>query len=141
MPIRLSKILSDEQQKILIRFMADINRLANDMETTVNIIKVGREGDIDFVHTQIERAFDENERRVDLYAESLTWQAFQLGTAQSVFDQQDIIIWNLDPEAEHCNTCLQYAAIRYFTQETLPGMPGSAPTICDGGCRCYLTAE
>lgn len=141
MPIRLSKPLSDEEQRILARFMADIERLANDMEATVNIIKIGRQEDIPFVQTEIERAFDENGRRIDLFADSLTWQTYQLGSAQAIFDQQEIIIWNLDPEAEHCNTCLEYSAVRYFTQETLPGIPGQAPTICDGGCRCYLTSE
>jgi hypothetical protein len=142
MPIRLSKPLNDEEAKIFLRFKADIDRLANDMEAQVNIIKIGREGDIPYVMAEIERAFDENKSRVDLFADSLTWQGFQLGSAQGIFDQQDIIVWNLDPEVEkHCDTCYEYAAIKYFTQDSLPGIPGVAPTICDGGCRCYLTSE
>ena len=141
MPIKFSKPLSDEEQRILARFEADIERLANDMEAQVNIIKIGRQGDVPYVQVEIQRAFDENGKRVDLFADSLTWQGFQLGSAQGIFDQQDIIVWNLDPEAEHCDTCLEYSAIRYFTQDTLPGVPGQAPTICNGGCRCYLTAE
>jgi len=141
MPIKLLKSLSDEEQRILARFEADINRLANDMEAQVNIIKIGKQGDIPFVQAEIERAFDENGNRIDLFADSFTWQAFQLGSAQAIFDQQEIIIWNLDPEAEHCLTCLELAAIKYFTLDTLPGIPGQALTVCDGGCRCYLTSE
>jgi hypothetical protein len=141
MPIKLSKSLSDEEQRILARFEADIKRLANDMEAQATIIKIGRQGDIPYVQVEIERAFDENKNRVDLFADSLTWQGYQLGSAQAIFDQQEIIVWNLDPEAEHCNTCLEYSAVRYFTQETLPGVPGQAPTICDGGCRCFVSSS
>jgi len=141
MPIKFSKPLSDEEQRILARFETDINRIANDMEATVNIIKIGRQGDIPFVQAEIQRAFDENGKRIDLFADSLIWQGYQLGSAQAIFGQQEIIVWNLDPEAEHCPTCLEYSAIRYFTIDTLPGIPGQAPTICDGGCRCYLTSE
>ena len=138
MPIQFTKQLSDEEQRIFARFQADIERLANDMQAQVEIIKIGREGDSDYVITQIDNLFGQQEFRLPMMSESLTWQAYQLGTAQAIFEQSDIIEWNLDPQAEHCDTCLQYSAIRYFTPETLPGIPGNAPTICDGGCRCWL---
>lgn len=140
MPIEYIGPLSLEQMRILERFLADIERIANDMDAKVRIIKIGRKKDMPFVITEIDQLFADNFRRVDMMADSLTWQAYQLGTAQALFEFHDIIVWNLDPTAEHCDTCLEYAAIRYFTPETLPGIPGSAPTICDGGCKCYLTS-
>lgn len=139
MPIKFRRQLSDVEKRIWERFRADIERLANDMESEVEIIKIGRQDDVPYIITHTTQIFDENSRRVDMMADSLTWQAYQLGRAQSLFEKQEVIEWNLSPEAEHCDTCLEYSAIRYFTIDTLPGIPGEAPTICDGGCKCYLT--
>lgn len=140
MPIEFSKPLTLEERRILERFLADIERIASDMDAKVKIIKIGRKGDVPYVITEIEQLFSDCNRRVEMMADSLTWQAYQLGIAQALFEDHNIIVWNLDPTAEHCDTCLEYAAIRYFTPQTLPGIPGNAPTICDGGCKCYLTS-
>lgn len=139
MSVIYDKELTDEEKRILARFQADIERMANDMQANVKVISIGRVSDTPYVITQIEKSFADEVARVDMMADSLTWQAYQLGMAQGVFETSDIVTWNLDPGAEHCETCQEYAAIRYFTKETLPGIPGNAPTICDGGCRCYLT--
>jgi hypothetical protein len=139
MSIIYDKELSDEERRVLARFQADIERLANDMKANVNVVSIGRSNDMPYVITQIERSFADAEDRVTMMADSLTWQAYQLGMAQGIFETSPIVTWNLDSSAEHCDTCLQYSAIRYFTKDTLPGIPGAAPTICDGGCKCYLT--
>jgi len=138
MSIIYDKELTDEEKRIMARFQGDIERLANDMKANVNVISIGRSGDTPYVITQIEKSFADEVGRVDMMSESLTWQAYQLGMTQGLFETSDIVTWNLDPGAEHCDTCLEYSAIRYFTIDTLPGIPGAAPTICDGGCRCWL---
>lgn len=138
MSIIYDKELSDEEKRILARFQADIERMANDMQANVNVVSIGRSNDMPYVITQIDKSFADEESRVGMMADSLTWQAYQLGMAQGIFETSPIVTWNLDPSAEHCETCQQYAAIRYFTIDTLPGIPGAAPTICDGGCRCWL---
>ena len=119
--------------------MADVETLANDIETqSARIIDVGREGEIEWMVTQ-RRIFRDNEKRVSMMGDSLTWQANQLGVFQGLAMEEKQFKWNLNAGAEHCETCLEYASIGDFTLETLPGIPGSAPTVCDGGCKCYLT--
>jgi len=137
--IIFTKPLSDEERRILARFEADILRLANDMNSNAKIISIGREKGSDYVITQLGKVFDDAEQRLNAMSESLTWQAYQLGVTQAIMDTSDILTWNLDENAEHCDTCLEYAAIRYFTPETFPGIPGNAPTECGAGCRCFIT--
>lgn len=139
MPVKFIKQLNDQERKIFERFRADIERLGNDLHEDVLVTQIGKENDQGYIITHTDEIFRDNERRVEMMADSLTWQAYQLGMAQALFEDSEIVEWNLDPRAEHCDTCMEYAAIRYFTIDTLPGLPGIAPTICDGGCKCYLT--
>lgn len=139
MPLKFIKQLNDQERKIFERFRADVERLGNDLHEDITVMQIGKENDREYIITHTEQIFDDNARRVEMMADSLTWQSYQLGIAQALFEDTDIVEWNLNPSAEHCKTCQEYAAIRYFTIDTLPGLPGTAPTICDGGCKCYLT--
>ena len=78
------------------------------------------------------------ERRVSMSADSFSWQGYQLGRVEKIEERGGMFRWVLDPGADHCNTCIAYAAGGPYTLDTLPGIPGDAPTDCNGGCRCDL---
>ena len=139
MPVKFFKELDDWERKIYERFRADIERIANDLHEDIMIMQIGKEGDQEYIITHTDQIFRDNMNRVEMMAGSLTWQSYQLGMAQALFEDSEIVEWNLDLGAEHCDTCLEYSAIRYFTVDTLPGIPGEADTECNGGCRCWLS--
>jgi hypothetical protein len=40
--------------------------------------------------------------------------------------------------AEHCATCLEFAAGSPYTRETLPSTPRAGDTLCLSNCKCHL---
>lgn len=87
-----------------------------------------------------EDAADGAQYRMKLATDSASWQGYQVGRldkfTEGGYDQ--LIDWVLDPGAQHCETCLEYARNSPYPANRLPGIPGQAPTICNGSCRCSL---
>lgn len=83
-------------------------------------------------------------RRVDMMADMYAWQNYQLGKVEGSEEKaasqgrRAKYAWVLDAGAQHCSTCLTLAAGGPYTLDELPGIPGDAPTDCNGGCRCDL---
>lgn len=97
-------------------------------------------GDTDVVISQqlIDVEADRAQYRLELAADSAAWQGFQAGQLEVLETAEDEIDWELEPGADHCPTCLVYAAGSPYTAFTLPGIPAQAATECNGSCRCNL---
>jgi hypothetical protein len=68
------------------------------------------------------------------------------GIAQAdsnTFPDEEMLQWELEPGAEHCETCLERAAMapKSFVEWADLGLPGAGNTECDGYCRCTLLPE
>lgn len=83
-------------------------------------------------------------RRAEMYGESL-WSIFTRGESSNWEDDHDgyRFMWVLDPDAEHCATCLERAKLSRerggFTWDELVeiGFPGEG-TDCATRCRCHI---
>lgn len=123
------------------RFAKDITGIVDDMARTAT--KIWELGDATIVEELIEIAEDDAQYRLGLAVDSAGWQGFQTGRVDAIAESGDRFRWILDPGADHCETCIAYAAGGPYVFEELVstiGIPGDAPTICDGGCRCSLEA-
>ena len=69
-----------------------------------------------------------------------TNQSYQVAANETIATQK--VEWTLDPEAEHCDSCLAQAGMGARTREEVP-FPGMQPTIgetnCERYCKCTLT--
>jgi len=118
------------------RFERDATRIAKDM---LKQTFIAWEGD-DAIITQeiINDEIESSQYRLELAADSAAWQGFQVGRLDQMEQQEGLINWVLEPTAEHCPTCLEFAASSPYTAATLPGIPAQANTECNGSCRCNL---
>ncbi|MFZ5559277.1 MAG: hypothetical protein ACOZAL_00565 [Patescibacteria group bacterium] len=127
---------------ILKRFQEDAKRLGMDLGSqATKIIAIGKDkDDMEWMATEVERVFRDEEYRLGMMVDSMMHQSFQLGAMEQIFMQFPAVRWVLEPGAEHCPDCVALAEIGIFTAETLPGIPGDeqVDTECDGGCRCSL---
>jgi hypothetical protein len=81
--------------------------------------------------------------RLELATESAGWQGYQVGRVDAIAEGGDGFRWILDPGAQHCDDCISRSQGGPYTFDELVetvGIPGDAPTECDGGCRCSLEA-
>lgn len=69
---------------------------------------------------------------------------FGLNTSYQVASNENIaerVIWTLDPEAEHCDSCMHQAGLGPRSYDEVP-FPGSQPTVgetnCERYCKCTL---
>jgi len=123
------------------RFADDIAGIVDDMAQAA--VKIWDMGDAVISEELIQVATDDAQYRLDLAVDSAGWQGYQAGRVDAIAGEGGRFRWNLDPGANHCETCLEYAAGGPYTFDELVstiGIPGDAPTICDGGCRCNLVA-
>lgn len=133
----MAKRVDDYLVKIVGRFDDDLAKIGADMLAESQ--KVFDLGDGDFAIEQLVDVIDDQTQyRLDLATDSAAWQAYQIGRVDAMDDAGMMFNWVLDNLAQHCNTCPQYAAGGPYTVDTLPGIPGDAPTECNGGCRCDL---
>lgn len=77
-------------------------------------------------------------RRTELAVDSAAWQGYQVGRLDTMENNGVWVAWELEPGAEHCDDCLRLAAFSPYPPDALPGVPGEAPTACDGSCKCNL---
>ena len=118
------------------RFERDASRIAKDMLKTAFMAWESDDAIItqEIIDDEIEFA----QYRLELAADSATWQGFQVGRLDEMEQSEVLINWILEPGAEHCPTCLAFAAASPYTAATLPGIPAQANTECNGSCRCNL---
>ena len=68
-----------------------------------------------------------------------TNQSYQVASNEG--QAKDKVIWQLDPEADHCDSCLAQANMGERTWDEVP-FPGMQPTIgetnCERYCKCTL---
>lgn len=100
--------------------------------------EIVRIGDVTAWEGSVDEIMAEIENRMAMGADSIAWQGYQLGRVEEIDAAGQKFYWVLDPGASHCETCLEYAAGGPYTLDDLPGIPGDAPTDCNGGCRCDL---
>jgi len=121
------------------RFERDIKRMAEDVITeTLRIFELG---DATIIQEEFSIAEDDIGHRISMGADSAGWQGYQIGRVDAIAEADQGFRWNLDPGAQHCADCIARAAGGPYTMEDLLtriGIPGDAPTECDGGCRCSL---
>jgi len=119
-------------------FESNAQRIANDL--LQESIESWRYDDVEISREVIEDAADSAQYRMTLATDSAAWQGFQLGRLDAFTEGRpdQLIAWELDPGAEHCDTCLEYEAGSPYPANALPGIPGQAPTLCNGSCRCSL---
>jgi len=119
-------------------FESNAQRIANDLLR--DSIESWTYDDVEISREVIEDAADNAQYRMDLATDSASWQGYQIGRLDAFTEGRpdQLINWELDPGAEHCDTCLQYAANSPYPANALPGIPGQAPTLCNGSCRCSL---
>ena len=124
------------------RFSDDIKSLAKDIAD--GTIKAWEFDDLTVFEEVITLVEDDAQYRLDLAVESAGWQGYQVGRVDGIVGDGDgRLWWRLDPGANHCNDCLERAGGGPYTFDELVetvGIPGDAPTECDGGCRCSLEA-
>jgi len=123
------------------RFANDIAGIVDDVAQTAG--KIWDLGDATIFEELISVATDDAQYRLDLAVDSAGWQGFQAGRVDAIAEAGNGFWWKLDPGANHCETCIEYSMGGPYTLDELVstiGIPGDAPTICDGGCRCNLEA-
>lgn len=82
----------------------------------------------------------EIERRMKQMLDGLVWSAAELGYGAAAGRVGRVIYWNMDPAAEHCETCVTLeGGSPYESVAHIGGVPGSDITKCKSKCRCYLT--
>lgn len=84
---------------------------------------------------------EDAEYRTGLAVESAGWQGYQAGRVDAIAGSGAGFWWILDPNAQHCDDCISRSQGGPYTMDELVetvGIPGDAPTECDGGCRCNL---
>ena len=101
-------------------------------------LDASRVGDVEVATQAVNDGAEVIRNRMAMGADSFTWQNFQLGKVEAIDERDGRFKWILDGGADHCDTCLAYAGGGPYTLAELPGIPGDAPTICNGGCRCDL---
>jgi len=123
------------------RFADDIAGIVDDMAKTAT--KIWNLGDATIYEELIQVATDDAQYRLDLAVDSAGWQGFQTGRVDAIAEGGGRFRWKLDPGATHCEICIEYSIGGPYTLDELVstiGIPGDAPTICNGGCRCNLEA-
>jgi hypothetical protein len=118
------------------RFERDATRIAKDMLKQAFMAWESDEAII--TQEIIDDEVELSQYRLELAADSAAWQGFQVGRLDEMEQQEILINWVLEPAAEHCPTCLAFAAGSPYTAATLPGVPAQANTECNGSCRCNL---
>lgn len=73
-------------------------------------------------------------------AVSILWAAEQAGYAQAAHAHGMLIAWQLEPRAEHCDTCPALAALPPMPFDQWPTLPGEGLTDCRTGCKCSMRA-
>jgi len=74
-----------------------------------------------------------------------TWQAIFRGAqnqgkrGELLGNKPQGVTWQLDPGAEHCDSCLEYEG-HYDSWDALPTVPGG-DVDCQGSCRCELKPD
>ena len=121
---------------IVQRFDTDIQRIGTDV--LHDAFLAWQYGDFTIVQETIDAAAEDAQYRIDLAVDSAAWQGFEVGRVDAMVAADSMIAWELEPLAEHCPTCLDFAAGGPYTIDNLPGIPGDADTECDGSCRCNL---
>lgn len=120
------------------RFESDAEGIANDL--FAETLEAWEFDDIKITRELIQDAGDGAQYRMNLGTSSAAWQGYQGGRLDAFTEGRpdQLIAWVLDNQAQHCDTCLEYAAGSPYPATSLPGIPGQAPTICNGSCRCSL---
>lgn len=129
-------VIQDKRSVITGRFSDNLDSIAVDL--LQDFVKVENYGDFEIVETTIQQGQKTAQRRINLMSDSLAWQGFQIGKIETLDAAGALFKWELDPGADHCMTCLIYAAAGPYTIDSLPGVPGEAPTLCNGSCRCNI---
>jgi hypothetical protein len=75
------------------------------------------------------------EREMD-YGLNLEYQISSNFPAGKMPAGAEMVIWTLDPAAEHCDSCLYQASLPARDIATIP-VPGSQPTVGEDNCRVY----
>jgi len=123
------------------RFNDDLKQMADDL--VEGAVKAWDLGDAEIFEETITLVGDDIQYRLGLATDSAGWQGFQAGRVDAIAEAGDKFLWNLSPGAQHCDDCISRAAGGPYTLDELVetvGIPGDAPTECDGGCRCSLEA-
>lgn len=119
------------------RFDSDLDSMGRDiLEQSQRAQDLG--GGFEVFQTEVDIIEDNIQFRMDMAADSAAWQSYQVGRVDAIDEAGLMFEWVLDGAAQHCATCPVFAAGGPYTLETLPGVPGDAPTECNGGCRCDL---
>ncbi|MEW5875812.1 MAG: hypothetical protein AB1752_11615 [Candidatus Zixiibacteriota bacterium] len=118
------------------RFESNAERIAGDMMKEA--MSAFAQDDVQITQELIDLELEHAQYRLELAADSASWQGFQIGRLDVIEQGEMSINWVLEPGAEHCPTCLAYAAGSPYTAATLPGIPAQANTECNGSCRCNL---
>lgn len=121
------------------RFVADLENMAIDLHE--GAVKAWGLGDMDVFEEVITLVGDDMQYRLGLAVDSAGWQGYQTGRVDAIAEADDAFRWILDPAANHCGDCILRSEGGPYTMDELVdtvGIPGDAPTECDGGCRCSL---
>ena len=71
---------------------------------------------------------------------SVAWAGEQAGYAEAAAADGLLLEWQLDPRAEHCDTCPKLALLPPLPLDLWPTLPGEGATECNVGCRCCMRA-
>lgn len=133
----------DFMVQVTVRFLDDVDAIVEDVVASAQ--QAWLMGDTTITSELIDMDADAVDLRLAQAVDSATWQGYQAGRVDVIAgpDGEGLFWWDLDPGAQHCADCLARAAGGPYTLTQLVteiGMPGDAPTECDGGCRCSLRA-
>lgn len=121
------------------RFYDDLKNITEDLID--GAVKAWDLGDATIFEETITLVEDDAQYRLGLATESAGWQGYQTGRVDAIAEAGQKFKWVLDPGANHCDDCISRASGGPYTFDELVetvGIPGDAPTECDGGCRCSL---
>lgn len=80
--------------------------------------------------------------RSALYAGEVWGAINEVSGVRSIGKEDGRIYWRRDPQAEHCDTCLDHGEQEYASFDAMLAITGEAMpgvnTTCDGNCRCSL---
>lgn len=134
-------VLDEFVTKIIARFDRDFQNIGSVIEGEV--IKTWEVEDAVIVEELVDTTLADVDRRIDMATESMAWQGEQVGRIDAIDESGYLFGWELDPAAQHCDDCISRSQGGPYTMNDLlsyVGLPGDAPTECDGGCRCRIIA-
>lgn len=138
--LQVGQLMADNERYINNSLAPDMRTRLRDIMANPAILALGSVG--------ILSELLKMQSRVEMYA-GAQWAAIQFAVGEVAKENEAEghggVYWRLDPQAKHCNDCLDYGDRYYESYDQMLSLTGGAVpgagVQCASNCRCSLEAE